>query len=182
MNKYVKWTLIIVISLGALLMIVGQLGRMYTKSHSPEETVLYEKGELKISVTYSRPYKKDREIFGGLVPFGEVWRTGANEATEFSTNQDLLVEGQKLPAGDYTLWTIPGKVTWKVIFNSKEYDWGVRISDGKASRDPEFDKITVEVPVQFVPEPNEQFKISIDPQAGLQLTWDQTAVNVDLGL
>jgi hypothetical protein len=64
-------------------------------------------------------------IFGGLVPYGEVWRTGANEATTFTTNQDLLVDGSFLAAGKYTLWTIPGPESWKVIFNSKMYPWGI---------------------------------------------------------
>ena len=84
------------------------------------------------------------------MPYGEVWRTGANEATTFETNQDLTVEGSKLEAGKYTLWTIPGETSWIIIFNENMYSWGVSFSDGKASRVEKFDALKVEVPFQKI--------------------------------
>ena len=78
---------------------------------SPLDVVLFRNEEKKpvARVLYSRPQMRDREIFGKLVPYGEVWRTGANEATTFTTNKDLQIDGKTLPAGKYTLWTIPEK-------------------------------------------------------------------------
>ncbi len=180
MNKYLKWTLIVVVSLGVLLMLLGYFGRKYTKSFSPQETVSYTKGDLSISVDYSRPYKKGRDIFGGLVPYGEVWRTGANEATVFETTGDLSVGDGVLPAGTYSLWTIPDAESWQVIWNNGDYGWGVNMQ-AQASRDPQFDVVSIVVPVQKLDETMEQFLISIDDQ-GLSLTWDKTSVSVDLGL
>src|SRR5690606_27808014 len=130
-----------------LVLVVWFFQRNFTKAHSPEDIVLYEENSLELEVFYNRPYKKDRVIFGELVPYDVVWRTGANEATTFTTNKDLLVDGSYLPAGKYTLWTIPGEETWKVIFNSKMYPWGID-SEMKAYREAEFDVLVLEVPVQ----------------------------------
>ena len=156
--------------------------RNYTKAHSPEDIVLYEEDSLELEVFYNRPYKKDREVFGALVPYGEVWRTGANEATTFYTNKDLLVDGSFLPAGKYTLWTIPGEESWKVIFNSKMYPWGID-TDKKAYRDAEFDSLVLEVPVQNMNEEMEQFSIYFERANDLvilNLAWDQTRVTLPL--
>ncbi|MDX1719156.1 MAG: DUF2911 domain-containing protein, partial [Salegentibacter mishustinae] len=86
--------------------------RYNTKAHSPEDTVSYTEKDLKMEVFYNRPYKKERDIFGNLVPYNEVWRTGANEATTFETNKDIMVDGSLLKAGKYTLWTIPMEKSW----------------------------------------------------------------------
>lgn len=156
--------------------------RNFTKAHSPEDIVLYEEDSLELEVFYNRPYKKERVIFGELVPYGEVWRTGANEATTFTTNKDLLVDGSYLPAGKYTLWTIPGEDTWKVIFNSKMYPWGID-SDKKAYREPEFDVLVLEVAVQNMNEVMEQFSIYFERANDLvimNLAWDQTKVTLPL--
>lgn len=153
-----------------------------TKSYSPEETVIFQRDDLKLEVFYNRPYKKNREIFGGLVPYGEVWRTGANEATTFETNKDLLVDGSLLPAGKYTLWTIPGEDSWKVIFNSQMYPWGITL-DKVASRLPEYDVLTLEVPVNRLYNSLEQFTIYFQEANDfilMILAWDQTAVHVPM--
>ncbi len=156
--------------------------KINTKSFSPEDTVIYKKGDLELEVFYNRPYKKDREIFGGLVPYNEVWRTGANEATTFKTNKDLLVDGSLLPAGIYTLWTIPMEESWKVIFNSEMYPWGITL-EKIPSRLPEFDVLVVEVPVNRLYNTVEQFTISFNEGHDLIymiLAWDRTAVSVPL--
>lgn len=135
-----------------------------------------------MAVFYNRPYKKDRVIFGELVPYGEVWRTGANEATTFTTTKDIQFGGQQLPAGSYTLWTIPGQEEWTVIINSKQYSWGVNFQ-AQASRDPEADVLQVKVPVQRTETPVEQFTIDFMEEAGntaLVLMWDDTKVSVPL--
>lgn len=182
MSKALKWIIGIVIVLALLGFGGFQFLKMQTKKHSPQELVELSKGALNVEVAYSRPFKKEREIFGGLVPFNEVWRTGANEATTFNSNKDLTIGSNTLPAGKYTLWTIPNKDNWTVIFNSKQYPWGVKFSDGKASRDPEADVLTVKVPVEQLPSVVEQFTIAFEesPQMALTMAWDQTGVSVPM--
>jgi Protein of unknown function (DUF2911) len=77
-----------------------------------------------ISVDYSSPRAKGRKIFGGLVPFGQEWRTGANEATTFVTTANLTIGGAAVPAGKYTLYTIPGEKGWKMMINKQTGQWG----------------------------------------------------------
>jgi hypothetical protein len=81
-------------------------------------------GEAVVSINYSAPAVKGRAVWGSLVPYGKVWRTGANEATVFETSADLMINGQKLPAGKYALFTIPGETEWTFIFNSVWEQWG----------------------------------------------------------
>jgi len=181
MNKYLKWGLIIALVLGgglygAYLYMVAQ-----TKSHSPEETASYNINGYGIEVFYNRPYKKERKIFGGLVPFGRVWRTGANEATTFETNKDLNIGGDLLPAGKYTLWTIPEAEHWTIIFNSKQYSWGVNRSG--VTREPEHDTMQVRSLTSSTTEVIEQFTIQLEDQNSkpvLTFSWDQTKVSLPL--
>jgi Protein of unknown function (DUF2911) len=180
MKKFLKWTGIVVASLAVILFIGFQILQSQTKKASPEATVKFSKNGAEISVFYCRPAKKGREIFGGLVPFGEVWRTGANEASTFSTSKALNIGGKTLPAGKYTLWTIPQKDKWTVIFNSKDYDWGVSFG-GVASRDAAADALTVDVPVEVLPASQELFTISFDDAtSAMLLAWDTTSVRVPL--
>lgn len=182
MSKKVKWSLIAALIFALVVLAVYYVTRVRTKSFSPEDTVTYVQGDLELEVFYNRPYKKDREIFGGLVPYGEVWRTGANEATTFTVNQDLLVDGSLLKAGIYTLWTIPGPESWKVIFNSKMYPWGIT-TKGDPSREPEYDVLTLEVKVNTVYNITEQFTIYFERVSDLILmilAWDRTAVTVPI--
>lgn len=177
MNKYLKWTLISIAGLAVLLFVAFKVLQSQTKKHSPEQTVTFAQADTEISVFYNRPFKKERVVFGELVPYGEVWRTGANEATTFTTNKDLRFGNQTLPAGAYTLWTIPGPEEWTIIFNNKQYGWGVGF-DGKASRDPEADVLQVKAPVTPLNQTVEQFTISFDEgmEKALVLAWDRTRV------
>ncbi len=153
-----------------------------TKSHSPEANTTYEEDNVKINVFYNRPFKKGRHIFGGLVPFGKTWRTGANEATVFETSADLMIGEKKLPAGKYSLWTVPNEQSWTVVFNSTIPDWGIDVmNNGEAARTPATDVITIEVPVMNTEKEFEQFTISIDKTDDtleLVLAWDKTLVSV----
>jgi hypothetical protein len=79
---------------------------------------------VNVTLEYGRPKVKDRVIWGGLVPFDKVWRTGADEATTFTISKDVSVEGKPLPAGTYSLFTIPGEAEWTVIFNKVAKQWG----------------------------------------------------------
>ncbi|SKB66314.1 Protein of unknown function [Salegentibacter holothuriorum] len=156
--------------------------RYSTKAHSPEGTVSYTEKDLRMEIFYNRPYKKERVIFGNLVPYNEVWRTGANEATTFETNKDIMVDGSLLKAGKYTLWTIPMENSWKVIFNDKMYPWGINLEE-KAYRNPEFDALILEVNSQHLKKTLEKFTISFKEENEfifLNLAWDQTLVSVPI--
>ncbi len=185
MKKFLIWTVAIVVVLLILFKFIGQpYLRKQTKKLSPEETITHTIGNTQLEIYYNRPYKKGRNIFGGLVPYGKVWRTGANEPTTFETSEDLQIDGQTLPAGKYTLWTIPNEKSWEIIFNRKMYDWGVTlISGGKETpRDPSQDALRVKVPVQKLGSTMEQFTIAFENKDGhfLTLTWDTTKVMVPL--
>jgi hypothetical protein len=95
-----------------------------SKRPSPPAEAHAQIGDKAISLNYSSPAVKGRTIWGDLVPYGKVWRTGANEATIFETSGDLVINGQKLPAGKYGLFTIPGEKEWTIIFNSVWDQWG----------------------------------------------------------
>lgn len=91
---------------------------------SPKASVMQTIGATDMTITYSRPGVKGRQIWGDLVPYDKVWRTGANEATTISFSDDVSINGQKLPKGTYSLHTIPGKDEWTIIFNSVADQWG----------------------------------------------------------
>lgn len=175
------------IAVAVLIILAGVtrfLVNKHEKSFSPEETISFKQDDLEIRVFYNRPFKKGREIFGSLVPYGEVWRTGANEATTFETNQDLLIEGRTLRKGKYSIWTIPNPETWTVIFNSEYGQWGIG-PDGNANRDPHRDVLSVELhPVRSERE-FEQFTISFEKvgeDLEMVLIWDKTLVAVPIVL
>src|SRR5687768_6756308 len=95
-----------------------------SKRPSPPAESIGMIGDANVAVYYSSPAVKGREIWGGLVPYGKIWRTGANEATVFQTDKNLLISGSKLPAGKYALFTIPGETGWTIVFNSEWNQWG----------------------------------------------------------
>jgi Protein of unknown function (DUF2911) len=180
MNKFLKRTLIVVASLAVLLFVAFKFMQYNTKKASPEATVEFKKDGTEVSVFYCRPSKRGREIFGGIVPLGKVWRTGANEASTVTTNKDIVFGGKTVPAGKYTLWTIPTADHWTVILNNKQYNWGVTL-DSQASRDATADVASVDLPTEALADVVEQFTISFDEAApAMILAWDKTKVTVPL--
>jgi hypothetical protein len=181
MNRTLKRILIGVGILAVVLFIAFRVLTTMTKKASPEDLVEYVDGDKKIEVFYCQPAKKGREIFGGLIPYGKVWRTGANEASTFETTHALQVGGKKLPAGKYTLWTIPNADHWSIIFNNKMYGWGVNFSE-EASRDPQYDMVSIDVPTESTGSVIERFTIKVEsaPTLGMSLAWDNTKINVPL--
>ena len=97
---------------------------------SPNATVSQTIGTTQVTLTYGRPAVNDRTIFDGLVPFGEVWRTGANESTAITFSGDVMIEGEKVEAGTYSLYSIPGPDEWTIIINSK-LSWGTQYDKSK---------------------------------------------------
>lgn len=183
MNTFLKRVLIslTVIALG-LFLYSTFVENIFAPRLSPKDTVKFELNDLELKVFYNRPSKKNRVIFGALVPFDKVWRTGANEATTFETNKPLEVKGMPLPAGKYTLWTVPKDSVWTVIFNTKQYSWGVD-SEMKPMWDPNYDALSIEVPVRHLKKPVEQFTIAFDNSTDdlfLTMAWDVVKVSVPL--
>ena len=134
-------------------------------------------GGKTIRTDYSSPVMKGRKIYGGLVPFGQVWRAGANEATTFVTSGDLLVGGKTVPAGRYTIFTIPAPDKWTLIINKKTGEWGIPYKY-------EADELArVDMEISKLPAPVENFTIAFDKSTigcTLRMDWETTRASVDI--
>lgn len=128
------------------------------------------KSESVVTIEYHQPAVKGRKIYGGLVPFGDVWRTGANEATTFTTTKDLLVGGKTLKAGTYSLFTIPSeKGKWTVIFNKTVKQWGAydyKVAD---------DVLRIEATTSKANKMYEHMTIKVEKKA-IEILWDNLEV------
>jgi hypothetical protein len=134
-------------------------------------------GGKNIKTNYSSPRMKGRKIYGGLVPYGEVWRTGANEATTFVTSTDIKVGGKDVPAGSYTIFTVPGADKWTLIINKKTGEWGIpyKYESDELAR--------VDMNVSKLPAPVENFTIAYDKTGNgctLRIDWETTRASVDI--
>jgi hypothetical protein len=131
-----------------------------------------------LKITYSQPHKRERLIFGSLVPYGEVWRTGANEATEITLTRDILMNNQPLKAGTYSLFTIPEPDIWTIIINSDVGLWGAY------NYNPKMDVMRFQVPAQIMQGAvYEPFTIMIDQKndkADIVLAWDSVQVRIPI--
>lgn len=166
----------------ALLSYATFVEKIFSPRLSPKDTAKLELNDLDLKVEYNRPSRRDRDIFGALVPFNKVWRTGANEATTFETNKDLLVDGVRLKKGKYTVWSVPMENTWKIMFNTRQYKWGVN-EKMEPMWDPNFDALETEVPVNKLDSPVEKFTIAFENSTGnlkLTLAWDKTLVAIPI--
>jgi hypothetical protein len=174
----------ILIGVGALVVLVAAAAAwvvLVGNKRSPQATVSQQQGGLDVRVTYCRPYKKERLVFGessagALVPYGEYWRLGANAATEITFAKDVLFAGKPVRAGTYRMYAVPGASAWKVVLNSELGKWG------KREADHDKDLLTVEVPPQTGPS-LEQFTISFASApsgADMVFAWDTTVVHVPL--
>jgi hypothetical protein len=149
--------------------------RAEDKRASPHAEVNAVLAGKKITVSYGRPYVKGRAIFGGLVPWGQVWRTGADEATTFTTEADVMIGTLKVPKGEYSLFTIPTEKQWTLVLNKTAKQWGAFKYD--AAQDLGRTPMTV----ASASKPVEQFTIEIVPagkQLTLKLSWDKTVASV----
>ena len=143
---------------------------------SSTQTIIQDFGLGKITITYSRPNVKGRKIFGGINPYGQVWRTGANAATTITFSENVLVEGKKVPAGTYALFSIPGKNSWTIILNKTAKQWGAY----SYKQDADLLRFTVK-PID-VKEKREtltmQFANATTKSNDLYIVWDHTAVPI----
>lgn len=144
---------------------------------SPLAVVTARYKDTYVKITYSQPHKRGREIFGGLVPYGEVWRTGANEATEITLTKDILINATLLRAGTYSIFTIPDRIKWTIIINSDVGLWGAYNYNEKR------DVVRFDVPVEHTRDVYEPFTIELNQQndqAELFMMWDQTKISVPI--
>jgi hypothetical protein len=144
---------------------------------SPRDTARTTLAGATLWVDYGRPMKRGRVIFGDVVPWNTVWRTGANAATQFNTAVDLVIGGAKVPAGTYTLWTLPSQTGWKVIINQQTGQWGTEYHEAQ-------DLARVDAKVETLAAAVEQLFIGFEPAPGnaaattLTILWDKTKVSV----
>ena len=146
-------------------------GTAQQRQASPRDTAEATVGGARVMVDYGRPYKRGRQIFGGLVPLNQVWRTGANAATTLVTNRALRLGTTTVPAGTYTLYTIPTASGWTLIVNRQTGQWGTEYDEKQ-------DLARIPMRAARVSAPVEQFTIAVEPrgQAGgvLSMAWDTT--------
>lgn len=170
MKKTIKIAVIVIGVLAVALFVF----RIWTKSSSPFEKVELSQGELNVTVEYCRPYMRGRKIFGELVPFGTVWRTGANEATIITFSKNVRLAGNQVKAGKYSLWTIPNKKTWTVILNRETGQWGTNYNEKD-------NILSFVVPSAELGQTIDQFTIqlkSAEKGIDMSLNWENTGVNV----
>ena len=177
-----KKIIIIVLCIVGVVAIAYPLMRMYTKMASPEATAAVNTKDLIATVYYCQPSKKGRVIFGSeeekaVVVYGQLWRTGANEATEIELSRDVTINGKSLKAGRYALFTIPEKDKWTIVFNTVLGMWG------HFTYDQTKDALRTEVTPTEIDSSLELFTIGIKEAktgADLTLAWDKTQVVVPI--
>ena len=144
---------------------------------SPHETVKATIDGATITVEYGRPSMKGRKVMGELVPFGKVWRTGADEATTLTTDKELQIGGTIVPAGKYTLFALPGQTDWQLIVNKQTGQWGTEYDQKQDLGRVPLKKTATSAPV-------EQLTISVDknPAGGglLRIAWENTALTAPI--
>ena len=148
-----------------------------SKRPSPPAHAECKAGGAGITVDYSSPKMKGRQIFGGLVPYGQVWRAGANEATTFVTSGNVRVGSLEVPAGSYTLFTVPNKDKWTLIVSKKTGEWGVPYP-GEAS-----DFGRTDMSVKTLPSPMEDFAIQFTREGDscvMHMNWETTSASVKI--
>ena len=134
-------------------------------------------GGKTVIIDYSSPRAKGRKIYGALIPYGQVWRAGANEATTFVTTTDVTVGGTSVPAGSYTIFTVPNADKWQLVISKKTGEWGT------AYPGPGEDLARIDMKVSQLPSPVENFTISLDKggaACSLRMDWETTRASVDI--
>jgi len=145
---------------------------------SPACTLKQRVGLTDIEIVYSRPGVKNRAIFGGIVPYGQVWRTGANQATKVTFSTPVKLEGTDIPAGTYALFTIPGEKEWTIIINKGATQWGAFQYNEKD--DVARFKVTPVMPAETIETFTIEFNRIRDESAVLNLVWEKTVVPIHL--
>jgi len=165
------------IAAAVVILVTAAVAQQKKPLSPPGQTTLTFADGKTVTVDYSRPSMRSRKIFGGLVPYDQVWRTGANAATTLKTDVNLSIGETRVPAGDYTLYTIPGVNSWQLIINKQTGQWGTRYDQNQ-------DLARIPMKVTQRPEGLELFTISFDKTGGdsaiLKLEWENTIASVDV--
>ena len=169
----------IAFSILSLAILTATLGAQ-EKRKSPHETISATLSGKKITISYGRPYLKGRKAVGGaLVPYGEVWRTGADEATKLTTEADLMIGDLRVPKGSYALFTLPEKQGWTLIVSKKADQWGL-------DYDKSDDLGRTSMTVTHIDSSVEEFTMALKPKGGdsvlLTLEWENTAASAPISL
>ena len=174
MNKKLAVVASLAVLLVTAFVVLGQQDK--SKRPSPPAQAKYDLGGGQtITIDYSSPRAKGRKIYGGIVPFGQIWRTGANESTTFVTTVDLNVGGTTVPAGNYTIFTVPNEDKWQLVISKKTGEWGTDYPG------PSNDLARIDMKVSKLPSPVEDFTISFDKAgsvANLNIDWETTRASV----
>ena len=154
------------------------------KRKSPLDSVSFTVGGKAVKICYGRPSLRGRQMLGGeAVPYGKVWRTGANEPTMIHTTGPITLAGLKVPAGTYSVYTVPGKDEWEIIVNRSTTQWGEESNYTEAVQKQELGRAKVKA--ETLAAPVETFTIKPEPAAGeakaLVLEWEKTRVRLPLG-
>jgi hypothetical protein len=180
MNK-IKYALMTALLISALpLMAQPQQSQQRQKvnssgGNSPHETTGAIVDGNRVTITYGRPSMKGREVWGKLVPFGKVWRTGSDEATILITQKPITIGDVNVPAGAYTLFTIPNEDgSAKLIINKQIGQWGI----GPGSYDEKQDLGRVDMKKEALDAPVEEFTIAVTRDGQIKLSWDKTQYSV----
>ncbi len=176
MKPGTHFTLTLLFFLGMSSLVMAQGDK--SQRPSPPATATGKIGTATVTIQYNSPSVKGRAVWGELVPYGKVWRAGANEATTFETDQAIQVGGKSLPAGKYTLFAIPEEKQWTFIFNSQTGQWGVKRT-GEANLDRANDVLTVTAKPKAMASASERLLYEVTPQ-GFTLKWATLEVPVSL--
>ena len=172
MNK-LKYALITTFLLGALPLMAQKVNS--SGGNNPHETTGAVVDGNRVTITYGRPSMKGREIWGKLVPYDKVWRTGSDEATLLITQKPIAIGGTTIPAGAYTLFTLPAADgSAKLIINKQIGQWGV----GPGSYDEKQDVARVDLKKETLETPVEQFTMAVTRGGDLKMSWDKTQYSV----
>ncbi|MBV8388997.1 MAG: DUF2911 domain-containing protein [Mucilaginibacter sp.] len=175
-NYPVKLLAIILVTLMLPHLLKAQTDK--SKRPSPPATASGKIGDAAISIDYSSPSVKGRKIFGGLLPYGKLWRAGANEATIFQTDKDITVEGKKLAAGKYSFFATPGENEWTIFFNSETGQWGDK-QGGDANMDPAKTVLSFTVKPKKLKDLNEKLEYYVTGK-GFGFKWEYMDVFVSV--
>ncbi len=174
--KLVRLLPVLIAAVIASAPLIAQAQEKPPASPPGEASVSFDNGKT-VTIKYSRPSMRGRKIFGELVPYGNVWRTGANAATSLTTDTALDIGGTNVPAGNYTLYTVPGEKSWQLIINKQTGQWGTKYDQAQ-------DLARIPMQVSQLPSALETFTVSLDKtgpkSATLKLQWELTSASVNI--
>ena len=166
-----------IIGMAALGLLTAQTSCGQKRTSPPANAQCDLGGGKSITVDYSSPRADGRKVYGGLVPYGEVWRAGANKATTFVTTADLKVGGKDVPAGSYTIFALPTPDKWTLIISKKTGEWGIPYPGADS------DFLRVDMKASSLPSAVENFTIAFDKSANgctLRMDWETTRASVEI--